>query len=120
MAQVRNLTSRSCRADVDDRPAGHVTTLVNHFTVAPERCDELVALLERATEDVMRHLRGFVSANLHVSLDGTRVVNDAQWESEEAYAAMLTDPVRREHMGRALELASCEPHLYRVASVHPA
>lgn len=48
------------------------------------------------------------------------MVNYAQWESEEAYRAMLTDPVCREHTGRAQELASCEPHLYRVASVHPA
>ena len=101
-------------------PDATAIALINVFTVDPSRQDELVALLDKATEDVMRHRRGFVSANLHASLDGTHVANYAQWESEEAYRAMLEDPVCREHMGQALELASCEPSLYRVASVHHA
>ena len=40
----------------------------------------------------MQHQPGFVSANIHVSTDGTRVVNYAQWESAEAFQAMLADP----------------------------
>jgi quinol monooxygenase YgiN len=98
-----------------------VTTLINVFTVEPARQDELVALLDEATEAVMRHRPGFVSANIHASLDGTRVENYAQWESEEAMNAMnamLADPACREHMGGAAALAGFEPHLYRVCSTH--
>ncbi|MHC1557687.1 antibiotic biosynthesis monooxygenase family protein [Actinomycetospora sp. C-140] len=101
-------------------PGAGVTTLINHFTVAPERQAELVALLEKATEDVIRHVPGFVSANLHASVDGTHVVNYAQWESEEALGGMWGDPACREHMDAALALATAEPRLYRVASVHHA
>ncbi|MDN5769284.1 MAG: antibiotic biosynthesis monooxygenase [Microlunatus sp.] len=68
-----------------------VATLVNVFTVVPERQQELVDVLDEATEQVMRHLPGFVSANIHASLDGTRVVNYAQWASPAAFEAMMKD-----------------------------
>ena len=51
--------------------------LVNVFTVAPEQQAKLVALLVDATEQTMRHLPGFVSANIHRSLDCKKVVNYA-------------------------------------------
>jgi antibiotic biosynthesis monooxygenase (ABM) superfamily enzyme len=47
-------------------------TLVNVFTVEPENQEKLVTLLTEATEQVMRSLPGFVSANIHRSLDGNR------------------------------------------------
>ena len=40
-------------------------------------------------------------------------------ESHQAMAAMQSDPVAREHMGRAAAIADgFEPHLYSVESVH--
>jgi heme-degrading monooxygenase HmoA len=94
-------------------------TLINVFTVAPERATELAAKLDEATDEVMRHVPGFISANIHVSTDGTRVINYAQWESAEAYQAMLADPAARAHMAPAAELADgFDPHLYTVESVH--
>ena len=94
-------------------------TLINVFTVVPERASELAGILDDATDKVMRHLPGFISANIHVSTDGTRVVNYAQWESAEAYQAMLADPTAREHMAPAAALAeSFDPHQYTVESVH--
>ena len=98
---------------------GPHTTLINVFTVEPEKSSELARLLDEATEKVMRHVPGFVSANIHVSTDGTRVVNYAQWESAEALKAMQSDPTAREHMAPAAALASSfDPHLYTVESVH--
>jgi quinol monooxygenase YgiN len=94
-------------------------TLINVFTVEPERASQLAGLLDDATEEVMRHVPGFISANIHVSTDGTRVVNYAQWDSAEAFEAMQSDPAAREHMSKAAALASgFDPHLYTVESVH--
>jgi hypothetical protein len=54
-----------------------------------------------------------------LSTDGTRVVNYAQWDSAEAYLAMLADPTTQQHMADAAALAtSFDPHLYTVESVH--
>ena len=98
-----------------------VVTQVNVFTVQPERARELADLLTAATEDVMQHIDGFVSANIHLSTDGTRVVNYAQWRSAEAMAAMRQDPTARQHMAQCADLADgFEPHLYTVESVHSA
>src|SRR6476659_4952130 len=95
------------------------TTLINVFTVEPDRAAELASLLDTVTEEVMRHQPGFRSANIHVSTDGSRVVNYAQWESAQAYSAMLANPTAREHMSQAAALAiSFDPHLYTVESVH--
>jgi len=95
-----------------------VATLINVFIVTRETQQQLVHLLIEATEQVMRHRPGFVSANIHASFDGTRVVNYAQWRSREDFQAMLDDPIAQEHMSTAGALAGAEPHLYQVASVH--
>ncbi len=95
-----------------------LVTLVNVFEVEPARQDELVELLEQATDQTMRHLPGFVSANIHRGLDGTKVANYAQWESVEAFRGMLAEPTAGGHMEAALAMATAEPALYEVASVH--
>jgi quinol monooxygenase YgiN len=97
-----------------------VATLINVFAVTRDDQQPLVDLLIEATEQVMRHRPGFVSANIHASLDGTRVVNYVQWRSREDFQAMLDDPIAREHMSATLALAAAEPRLYEVASVHHA
>ncbi|WIM86914.1 antibiotic biosynthesis monooxygenase family protein [Candidatus Mycobacterium wuenschmannii] len=102
-------------------PHADHATLINVFTVEPENAEQLAALLTEATEDVMQYVDEFVSANIHVSTDGTRVVNYAQWRDAAAMQAMQQNPTAREHMGKCAELAiGFEPHLYTVESVHPA
>lgn len=98
-----------------------VVTLINVFTVEPQDQQRLVDLLGEATESDIERMPGFVSANIHRSLDGTKVVNYAQWESREAYEAMLESPEAAPHMEEAAGLAvSFEPHLYEVSLVDAA
>jgi quinol monooxygenase YgiN len=97
----------------------NVVTLINVFAVKPERQVELVQLLDEATETVMKQIDGFVSANIHRSLDGTRVANYAQWRDEAAFTAMQQNERARAHMQKAAALAErFEPMLYDVASIH--
>ena len=94
-------------------PAREHVVLINTFQVEPGDAEPLIALLEEATEKAMRHIPGFISANLHISDDRTRVVNYAQWQSREAFEAMQRDPRAGEHMGKAAKLAkSFDPVLY--------
>lgn len=95
-----------------------LVTLINVFTVEPAHQQRLVELLDDATEQVMRHRPGFVSANIHASLDGTQVANYAQWRSREDFEAMLADAEAQEHMQQARALATAHPQLYTVVSVH--
>jgi quinol monooxygenase YgiN len=89
-------------------------TLINVFTVDPVNQDELLELLIRATQSSVRHVRGFVSASLHRSLDGAKVAMYAQWRSIEDYQAMRSNPATSPYMEQALALARFEPGMYEV------
>ena len=94
-------------------------TLINVFTVAPEKADELVKLLDEATDKVMKRQPGFVSANIHRSLSGKHVTNYAQWRSKQDFEAMQRNPECKEHMMASARLSEkFEPELFWVASVH--
>lgn len=90
-------------------------TLINVFTVAPEHQQELVDTLVVATEEVIRALPGFISANIHKSVDGVRVTNYAQWESAAALQAMLKNPEANAHIEKCRAIAQdIDFHLYTV------
>jgi quinol monooxygenase YgiN len=95
---------------MNDKPV----ILINVFTVDPERQLELIELLTRATEDSVRRARGFMSARLHRSLDGTKVTMYAQWRSNEDYQAMRENPAPLPYLQRALAIAKFEPGMYEV------
>ena len=73
-------------------PDARYATIIDAYFVAPERTTELLDLLLHATAKILRYLPGFVSANLHVSFDRTRVVNYSQWSSRDAILAARSNP----------------------------
>lgn len=81
---------------------------------------QLVQLWQGATDAVLRHLTGFVSANVHRSFDGTKVVNYAQWESREAFQAMLAKPDAHSWLEQLAEIGTPAPVLCEVVSTHHA
>lgn len=62
---------------------GSVVTQINVFTVEPDRQQPLIDYLAEAAQ-VASEVPGWMSASLHRSLDGTRVVNYAQSEDLDA------------------------------------
>jgi heme-degrading monooxygenase HmoA len=56
----------------------------------------------------MKDLPGFVSANIHKSFDGTKVVNYAQWRTRENFEAIKQDSEARPHMQAAAALGEFE------------
>ncbi len=91
-----------------------LVTLINVFTGAPAHQQEVVDLLTRATATSVRHAPGFISASLHRSLDGTKVVMYAQWRSIEDYEAMRENPAPLPYLQQAVALAKFEPGMYKV------
>lgn len=92
-------------------------TLINVFTVAPEKQGRLIELLEQATRTVIRQQPGFISANLHAGLDGNRVANYAQWASVDDMNAMIADPECRSHLDECSAISESAGYVYRVSSV---
>lgn len=99
---------------------GHLT-LINTFTVDPGRADELLEALSRASQDTFVHQPGFVSANLHLSLDRTHVANYAQWSSAADYQAAAQRPEVQAHFKEAASIAETfEPIVYELRQTHAA
>jgi quinol monooxygenase YgiN len=102
---------------VEIRTGTGIATLINVFETTPETQQELLALLHEATVDSASKHPGFVSANFHVSRDGLRIVNYAQWESTEELQSYLADPARKPMVEKILDVAkSADPHVYDVVS----
>jgi quinol monooxygenase YgiN len=102
--------------------AGHgLITFVNVFSCDPGKQHALLAQLRKETEEVVGKLDGFVSASLHLSTDGRRVLNYAQWTSLDAFNAMMAG-----EQGKKMILAvheytqSIDIHMYEVAAQYEA
>lgn len=95
-------------------------TLVILFETVPEHQQKLIDTVTEETREWIRELPGFVSANLHTSADGTRVVNYGQWESAEAWEEFANDPRYdrlRERIDGVKGVQLIEANNYRVSDV---
>ena len=95
-----------------------MVTQINVITVEPENQDRLVDLMTQQAEEVMSRQPGFISINLHKSLDGTRVVNYVQWESQELLDRAHETPGFLDHFERYKGyLIDAGPRIYEVVRV---
>lgn len=107
------------KAQIDE--ASDVYTLINTFHTSRERQQAILGSLKRFTEDFARSLPGFIGASVHMSLDGTRVVNYVQWKTGEDLRSMLAAPEAQAHMAEVGALADrVDPVPYAVAFVGTA
>jgi len=97
------------------RKGRDVLTLVNVFSVRPENQQKLVDMLVEATDETMKKMPGFISASIHRSLDGTKVVNYAQWRSKTDFDAMRQNPAAQPHMAAVAAIATFDPILCEVS-----
>jgi heme-degrading monooxygenase HmoA len=94
----------------------NIVTQINVFTVQQGGQQALIELLTEAAQ-FASHTPGWISASVHRSLDGTRVVNYAQSESLEA-AQRIIDSLREGGwLGRNKSLGEAHPGLYDVVFV---
>ena len=122
LVSVYRLMARGAKRDKfgtmsDITTNNQLLTVINVFTVAPANQARLVGLLVQATAEVMKNLPGFISANIHQSDDGTRVVNYAQWRSRADFESMMKNPSAQKHMRGVTDIAKVDPHWYRVSEV---
>ncbi|MEV6655081.1 antibiotic biosynthesis monooxygenase [Streptomyces sp. NPDC051219] len=74
-------------SEYEPSPASEVG-FVTFGVLRVDGAETAAALVETVTEEVkkwVRHAPGFISSRVHVSTDGTTVVNRGEWTNEEAY-----------------------------------
>ncbi len=103
-------------------PNAKILTMVNVLTPAPGKQSETVQLLQAGMEKTMRHQPGFISANIHQSLNSEHVVVYAQWKDQASVdaASSLIQGGKAPNMSKVFSLAQPAYHPYQVVSVHPA
>lgn len=93
-----------------------LTTAVTVYDVVPEHQQQLIDILVSAAE-VLRKQTGFISINIHKSVDGTQVMSYSQWQSRQAFDAVLQNASVIPFVQAVLKLATFEPHFYEVVAV---
>jgi quinol monooxygenase YgiN len=81
------------RAAGDTRVPGLIVTVRIDFApdASEQRTGWVDQVIQALADDPVGH-RGLVAAHFHLSTDGTHVLNYAEWESEQAYDAVLAAP----------------------------
>ena len=91
---------------------GNLVTVINVFETKPEQQQEVIDHWIRFVEAVTDE-PGMIGAALHRSTDGIRVVNYAQWRSEEDFENFV-QKYREQMEARRLLAERVDPHLYEV------
>ncbi len=94
-------------------PNTSVVTQINVFTVPPDRQQPPIDQLARATT-IASEVDGWISASLHRSLDGTRVVNYAQSVDEAAARQVIGHLIERGLIDANAAYGTAHPGLYEV------
>jgi hypothetical protein len=92
-----------------------VITQINVFTVPPGGQQALIEHLAKAVA-CAREEPGWLSASLHRSVDGTRVVNYAQSDSLDAAEAVIERLKAAGFIDRNRQFGAAHPGLYEVVA----
>jgi heme-degrading monooxygenase HmoA len=89
-------------------------TLVNLFTVEPEKQQSAATKVAEIYRTIVSQQPGFISAKVHMSLDGAKVVAIALWQPEAALNAMKqTSEFHNSLTSLQGEIISAEPHSFK-------
>lgn len=96
------------------RTGSGIVTQINTFTVHPDNAEALLVVLAEAAH-FARDTPGWLSASLHRSHDGTRVVNYAQCRDMPSALRVIERLRDAGFLDRNAALATAHPGLYEVA-----
>ncbi|AFY57724.1 hypothetical protein Riv7116_5344 [Rivularia sp. PCC 7116] len=89
-----------------------VVTVIVIFKVESEKQQELIDTITKFL-DTVKQQPGFVSANIHKSLDGVKVANYAQWKTKQDFENFLNNPQVQQQAAKIRE-HNPDSHVYEV------
>ena len=90
-----------------------VATVIIIFTVAPEQQQELIEAIADFL-DTVKQQPGFVSASIHKSIDGVKVANYAQWQSQKDFENFINNEEVQAKSAKLREFNPPDSHVYEV------
>lgn len=91
----------------------NLVTVINKFSVEPENHKRLLQLLDDLRV-VVEKQPGFLSANVHKSIDETRIVSYAQWQTKEDYQEVYTNSYSKPILDEIKKISKFSWNLYEV------
>ena len=92
-----------------------LTSVMIIFTVKPEQQQELIDTIKEFLKTVQT-LPGFVSASLHKSIDGVKVVNYAQWSSMDDFESFINNQEVKAKASKLFEFDPPDTHVYEIVT----
>ena len=94
----------------------NLLTVINVMKPDSIQKAEVLTLLQEGTKETMAKRQGFVSSNIHSSLDNRYIINYAQWETGDDLqaAADLVNSGGAPKMGKAFSMSSPDFHPYQL------
>lgn len=89
-------------------------TGINFIDVSPEKSQEIIKVFSNYYKNILQNMNGFVSANLHKSDDGTRIINYVQWDSFDGLTSLFRDETAKEFNKELKEISSPDWNLFKV------
>ena len=83
----------------------------------PEAQQRWLAVMHESIH-ILQRQPGFVTMNLHTSIEGDRIAVYAQWASRETLEAAINDPAAKTAHDRMARIGSSDGSLYTVESVY--
>ena len=93
-------------------------TIILNFDTKPESQQEQLDALIKFFESVVSRQPGLVSTNFHKSLDGTKILNYAQWESKEDWKNAIHDKDVLDHPKNPIKHAKIQINDYEVSYMY--
>ncbi len=99
-----------------------ILTVINVITPKEGQQEKIVALLQKGMSQTMRYQKGFISANIHKSLDSEHIIVYAQWKDAASLnaAVQLIETGKAPNMLEVFSNSTPDYHPYDVISVNLA
>lgn len=91
-----------------------VLTVIFEFDIEADQQQELSEKIQQLVRDIVSKQPGFISANLHLSTDGQKVLNYFQWESQQAFDAFRQDEEKQQQIRPVVGPYGPKPRVYDI------
>lgn len=91
-----------------------VFTVIFDFDCNPSTQQELEEKLPKLVDSIVSKQPGFISAHLHLSTDGKKVLNYFQWKSKEAFETFRNNKAAQEKIRPVLSQYNPTPRVYNI------
>lgn len=98
-------------------PKDKLFTVINVFTVDPDKQEALIEELAGYGEILKTHASGYIASCYHRGVDGDRVANYAQWRSRDDYERAMAVQEVKAAIGHPPKNGRPDWHAYEVAVV---